>query len=114
METPGTGHRGLDMARAKRRKTKKRQSRFMSMLILVAMIFVCVCLAKKVISMNTELKELSRTETRLEQEIATANVEHDNLVAQEQYMQTDEYIEDVAKSKLGLVYPDEIVIKPAE
>jgi cell division protein DivIC len=29
-------------------------------------------------------------------------------------MKTDEYIEDVAKSKLGLVYPDEIVIKPAE
>jgi cell division protein DivIC len=107
-------YRGLDMARAKRRKTKKRQSRFMSMLILVAVIFVCVCLAKKIVSMNTELKELSRTETRLEQEIAEANVEHDNLVAQEQYMQTDEYIEDVAKSKLGLVYSDEIVIKPAE
>jgi cell division protein FtsL len=84
------------------------------MLILVAMIFVCVCLAKKVVSMSEESRELSRTEARLEQEIAEANVEHDNLVAQEQYMKTDEYIEDVAKSKLGLVYPDEIVIKPAE
>jgi cell division protein DivIC len=84
------------------------------MLILVAMVFVCVCLAKKIVSINDESKELSRTEARLEQEIAAANVEHDNLVAQEQYMQTDEYIEDVAKSKLGLVYPDEIVIKPAE
>jgi cell division protein DivIC len=78
------------------------------------MIFVCACLGKKVISLNAESKELSRVEARLEQEIAAANVEHDNLVAQEQYMQTNEYIEDVAKSKLGLVYPDEIVIKPAE
>jgi cell division protein DivIC len=84
------------------------------MLILAAMIFVCVCLAKKVVSMSEESRELSRTEARLEQEIAEANVDHDNLVAQEQYMKTDEYIEDVAKSKLGLVYPDEIVIKPAE
>lgn len=102
------------MARAKRRKTKKRQSRLMSMFILLAMIFVCVCLAKKVISLNAESKELSRTEARLEQEIAEANVEYENLVAQEKYMQTDEYIEDVAKSKLGLVFSDEIVIKPAD
>ena len=29
-------------------------------------------------------------------------------------MKTDEYVEDVARSQLGLVYPDEIVIKPKE
>ena len=29
-------------------------------------------------------------------------------------MKTKQYIEDVAKDKLGLVYPDEIVIKPSE
>ena len=29
-------------------------------------------------------------------------------------MQTKDYIEDEAKNKLGLVYPDEIVIKPNE
>ena len=27
-------------------------------------------------------------------------------------MQTKKYMEDVAKSKLGLVYPDEILIEP--
>ena len=32
----------------------------------------------------------------------------------EEYMKTDEYVEDVARSQLGLVYPDEIVIKPKE
>ena len=32
----------------------------------------------------------------------------------ELYMQTKDYIEDEAKNKLGLVYPDEIVIKPKE
>ncbi len=28
------------------------------------------------------------------------------------YMQTKKYIEDVARDKLGLVYPDEIMLKP--
>ena len=32
----------------------------------------------------------------------------------EKYMQTDEYVEDVARSQLGLIYPDEIVVKPEE
>ena len=27
-------------------------------------------------------------------------------------MKTDEYIEKVARDKLGLIYPDEILIKP--
>ena len=29
-------------------------------------------------------------------------------------MKTDEYVEDVARSQIGLVYPDEIVVKPEE
>lgn len=84
------------------------------MMILVVMVFVCVFLAQRIVSINAKSKELARQEAMLEQEIIEAKVEHENLVAQEQYMQTTSYIEDVAKDKLGLVYPDEIVIKPAE
>ena len=50
----------------------------------------------------------------MEQKIEAAKQENDVLLAQQQYMQTNKYIEDVAKDKLGLVYPDEIVIKPQE
>jgi len=46
--------------------------------------------------------------------IQNAYLEKQDLVAREQYMQTKQYIEDVAKDKLGLVYPDEIVIRPNE
>ena len=35
-----------------------------------------------------------------------------DLEALEKYMQTKKYMEDVAKNKLGLVYPDEILIEP--
>ena len=37
-----------------------------------------------------------------------------DLEQQQKYMKTRKYIEDEAKDKLGLVYPDEIVIKPRE
>ena len=36
------------------------------------------------------------------------------FVLEKKYMQTDEYVEDVARSQLGLIYPDEIVVKPEE
>ena len=47
-------------------------------------------------------------------EIEEAKMDAENLVNREKYMQTKKYIEDEAKNKLGLVYPDEIVIRPSE
>ena len=48
----------------------------------------------------------------MELRVEQAKQEQTELDAQEKYMQTNEYIEDVAKDKLGLVHPDELVIKP--
>ena len=50
----------------------------------------------------------------MELKVEEAKQEQANLDAQEKYMLTNEYIEDVAKDKLGLVKPDELVIRPAE
>lgn len=80
----------------------------------VAIIFVCAIVVIRVSNLYVQSRELTETEYALERKIDAANQEHDNLVSQEQYMQTRKYIEDVAKDKLGLVYPDEIVIKPSE
>ncbi len=105
----------MEMAKKSRRKVStKKQSKIASLMIVVAVVVVCVVAAFRVSDLYSKSKELADTEYALEKQIQLANLEHDNLVAQEQYMQTDKYIEDVAKDKLGLVYPDEIVIKPAE
>ena len=50
----------------------------------------------------------------MELKVEEAKQEQANSMTQEKYMQTNEYIEDVAKDKLGLVKPDELVIRPAE
>ena len=83
-------------------------------MIVAAVIVVCLVVTVRVANLYDKSKELSATEYALEQKIEQANVERQNLIAQEEYMKTNDYIEDVAKDKLGLVYPDEIVIKPAE
>lgn len=59
-------------------------------------------------------RELAVTERTLEKKIEEAQLEREKMEAQEKYMQTKQYVEDVAKEKLGMVYPDEIVIRPSK
>ncbi len=97
-----------------RRRTTKKQSGLSSLFICLAVIVVLGFSAVKVSNLCEKSRELAETEYALEVKIQNAYLERQDLEAQEQYMQTKQYIEDVAKDKLGLVYPDEIVIKPNE
>lgn len=102
------------IVRRKRIKSTRRQARKASFFIVLAVALVCVVSIFKISDLNSKSKELAATEENYMQLISLANAEHEKLENQRQYMQTKKYIEDVAKDKLGLVYPDEIVIKPAE
>ncbi len=103
------------MGRSSRKKrSTRRQSRIASLMIVAAVVMVCIISIVVVTDLQGQSRELSMTEHVLMQEIEQAKLEKENLIAQEQYMKTNKYVEDVAKDKLGLVYPDEIVIKPYE
>ena len=86
----------------------------MSMLIVMTVLLVCIAAVSKTMSLKKEDRALAENEYILEQRLAEAEAERDRFAAEEEYMQTPQYIEDVAKNRLGLVYPDEIVIKPSE
>lgn len=106
---------GMGMKRnSRRKKSTRRQSRLATFMIIAAVVLVCVVSVFRVSDLYAKSRELADTEYVLEQRIESAKQERENLAAQEQYMQTRQYIEDVAKDKLSLVYPDEIVIKPSE
>ena len=51
-------------------------------------------------------------EAQLQAEIQEAQQESEALSQEEEYRKTKEYVEEIAKSKLGLVYPGEILLKP--
>ncbi|MBO5387462.1 MAG: cell division protein FtsL [Lachnospiraceae bacterium] len=96
------------------KKTNKQQSKTASFMICIVVVVVLAVCAVKVSNLCDKSRELAETEYTLEMKIQNAYLEKQDLVAREQYMQTKQYIEDVAKDKLGLVYPDEIVIRPNE
>jgi cell division protein FtsB len=64
---------------------------------------------------SLQLKQKNRTyeqrEQALEESIADEEARSQEIEEFEAYTKTKKYVEDVAKDKLGLVYPDEIIFK---
>ncbi len=78
---------------------------------------VVLSLAVVVQIKGSSLKSIDREyEIRLENLTAQKEEEEQralDLEEERKYVQTKEYIKEVAKEKLGLVDPDEILLKPA-
>ena len=55
---------------------------------------------------------IRREEMRLEQEIVAERAQHEALLASREDVQTDEYVEQVAREELKWVRPGEVVVVP--
>ena len=108
----GSQQRTRNNRNSRRKKSTRRQSRLTSFIIVLAVVFICTFTVVRITELRAQGEELAYAESVLEKKIEAAKQDNEVMLAQQQYMQTNKYIEDVAKEKLGLVYPDEIVIKP--
>lgn len=50
--------------------------------------------------------------TELQSQIDDENKRSDELSEYEKYVKTKKFVEEIAKNKLGLIYPDELIFKP--
>ena len=76
------------------------------------MVVFCVLMGMKTFSLYKESRELSKKQEALAARIESEEKRKEDLDELEKYMKTKKYMEEVAKSKLGLVYPNEILIQP--
>ena len=81
------------------------------MLITAVVLMITIVVAVKCTELGHKVRENEAREAQLEEQIAEQEARTEELVEYEKYTQTKKYIEDVAKSKLGLVYEGEIVFK---
>ena len=107
------------MREAKRsRSIRKRKERLGNRMALVGIIFVVISLAVVVNFRGSSLREkdlsYQRREQSLEEQLEKEKKRAEELEEERIYVQTKEYIEKVAKEKLGLVNPDEILLKPIQ
>lgn len=99
------------------RKTKRRkQERAANRMTLVGITLVVISLAVAVNLRGTSLRardlEYQVKEANLERQKEEELERSEELEERRIFVQTKQYIEQVAKEKLGLVNPDEILLKP--
>lgn len=99
----------------KRKKTKRRkgQNRFNGIAVVMVMIVFIGIIA-------TQITHLEDTNKKKDEELKVKQEAYEEeskrtmeLEEQRVYVQTKKYIEESAK-KLGFVYPDELILKPAK
>jgi cell division protein DivIC len=62
-------------------------------------------------SLRKKNENYKAQEMELEKQLEEANAQSEEIDEREEYVGSDKYIEDVAKDKLGLVYPNEILFQ---
>ncbi len=92
----------------------RRNKRRRNGLRLIGLMVMLICFV--VLYKSTELKKVAsakeQKKAELEQLISDENERTKEIEESKSYPGTKKYIEDVARSQLGLVYPDEIIFEP--
>ena len=98
---------------SRRQRSRVKTKKGMWIVALVAVVLSVSMLTGRARLTKTS-SALAVAQRRLHQQIATAKEKKKELDNQETYMQTDEYIEEVAREKLGMVKDGEILFKARE
>lgn len=95
-----------------KRQRRKKNNKGLPIIVFVVIVF-CLYAGIHTISLKRESRELALKQEMLEKQMESEEQRTKDLEALEKYMKTKKYMEDVAREKLGLVYPNEILIEPS-
>ena len=92
-----------------RRKRQRKQNRMSMFLVSLVVVMILVAVGVRSISLKEKGAEYDATIASLEKQIEEENVRTREIKEFEDYTKTNAYVEQIAHSKLGLVYPDETI-----
>lgn len=93
------------------RKQKQNQNRFAMVLVTLVLVMLIVVVNIRKAELKEKQAAYIAKQEELQEKIDAEEARADEIREYEKYTQTQKYIEDMAKEKLGLVYEDEIVFK---
>ncbi len=99
------------MTAKRRKRNHNRAGKWCISLILL--LFVGV-MSIQTIKLHQKAEEYARKQAELELQLERETARQEELEAYENYTHSSEYVEDVAKSKLGLAYDNEIIFKETD
>lgn len=100
--------KGRSKRRSRWRLQRHRRSVF-AISAIVLLLFIVVSMSS--ISLRAKEAEYRAQEQELKQQLKEEEARAKEIEELGEYVGTDEYVEDVAKEKLGLIHKDEIILK---
>ena len=94
-----------------RRSSKKRGGTLSVAVIVVAFLIVMIF---QIVQLKNKETAYAQQTAELNKQLKEETERTDEINALADYMQSDQYIEDMAKSQLGLAYDNEIIFKEKE
>lgn len=112
----GRGFEAGEYMKVRGKTRRKKRDRWGNRLAIIGITVVVASLAVVVNLKSTSMKkkdlEYQVREEALQRQVEQEKNRANELEEYRVYVQTKQYIEEVAKQKLGLVKPDEILLKP--
>ncbi len=96
---------------AKKYKSRNRASGQQRLAVTIVAVLLIVALSAQLFSLYRKKQFYEAREALLEQQLEDAKERQQELEDQEAYTGTIDYIISIARSKLGLIFPDEIIFK---
>lgn len=96
------------MAGARRRKKNNQAGKLCISMIVIAFVAVMSVQIARIYQKDLEYQE---RQAELESQLDAEAARQDELEEYNSYTQSQQYVEDMAKSKLGLAYENEIIFK---
>ena len=93
-------------------KRKKRKNGLKIIAVAVLVLFAVITYSS--VELQAEKRALEKRKSELEIMLQTEQERSEELEDKKAYMQTIRYIEEVAREVLGLVYPEEVILRPEE
>lgn len=94
---------------------RQKRSNAIAMFSAIAVVFVLsIVIWNGKQSLAEKNKEYASQKQALSQQIAEQETRSMSLDEYKKYVQTKKYVEQIAKEKFGLIYPDEIIFRPTE
>ena len=103
----------MSRGRIKDRRAIRKRRTNLSVVALVVLVLCCVIAYQK-IGLKTQEKKYAARLEELEKEKAAEEKRTEEIEDYKVYVQSKQYIEQEARDKLGLTYPDEIVFEAEE
>lgn len=99
------------MRKARRRKRRINGNKLGVVAITLAVALICVVMLFQIVGLRKSNLALEEKKAALEETLEDESQRTGDLEEEKVYVQTNDYIEDIARSA-GYIYPNEIIFRP--